>query len=136
MDGHAYLILTSNRYPYVVPKSPPSVQIASDLGSSDYPLILPARCFKSDEIINLPCVRICETELIRYEEQPELLQKETFVSFDVDGTKCEVYRVSAFLTTDREKIYYLVFADEGAEAVAWSSYDFFDLLLKSQRVST
>ncbi len=48
----------------------------------------------------------------------------------------EAFRVSSFLTTGKEKLLYLVFADKGAEAVAYSSFDFFNLLGSSMRVIT
>ncbi len=48
----------------------------------------------------------------------------------------EAFRVSCFLTVEDDKIFYLVFADEGAEAVSYSSSAFFTLLEASQRVIT
>ena len=79
---------------------------------------------------------VSETEFVYYKQHPEQLQKETFVSFNADDGQWEVFRVFAFLTLDGDKIFYLVFADEDPEAVAWSNSDFFNLLCTSQRVLT
>lgn len=102
----------------------------------DYPLVLPARSFKSEEIVGLRRVRVSKTEVVRYKQHPEQLQKETFVSVNADDGQLEFFRVSAFLTLDGDKIFYLIYADEGAEAVAWSNNDFLNLLCTSQRVLT
>jgi hypothetical protein len=86
--------------------------------------------------VGLRRVPITKTELLQYQQHPEQLQKETFVSFNPDDGEWEVFRVFAFLTLDGDKIFYLVFADKGAEAVAWSKDQFFQLLCTSNRVLT
>jgi hypothetical protein len=134
--AHAYSFhFTSKKYPYVFPSRPP-VQITSKPLDSGYPLVLPAPSFKSDEIVGLRRVPITKTELLQYQQHPEQLQKETFVSFNSDDGEWEVFRVFAFLTLDRDKIFYLVFADDDAEAVAWSKDQFLQLLCTSNRVLT
>jgi hypothetical protein len=57
----------------------------------------------------------------------------TFVSTNSEGV--EAFRVASILSSGRkEKLYYLVFSDEGPEAVAHSTDDFFALLASSERV--
>jgi len=121
------------KLPYVFPKSPAvAIHVSSEPTPSDYdyPITLPARAFKSNEVMNLPRVSLQKTELIRYQRCPELLHRETFVSFDED----EVFRIPLFITAGQERIFYVVYADEGAEAVACTSVDLFDLLRTSERI--
>jgi hypothetical protein len=82
--------------------------------------------------MNLPRVLLQETELIQYQRRPEPLQRETFVSFN--EAEYEVFRIPAFITADQERIFYVVFADEGPEAVAFTHVNLFDLLRTSERV--
>ncbi|KAF9012216.1 hypothetical protein BDZ89DRAFT_1077433 [Hymenopellis radicata] len=75
------------------------------------------------------------TDVALYKSNPELLSELTFTASGDMGD--EAFRVSCFLTTlgkDSEKIFYLVHADEGADAFAYSSAHFFTLLETSQRV--
>lgn len=125
----------SKQYPYVFPESP-SVVIhgSSEPVPSDYPTTLAARAFKSKRIMNLPRVSLQETELIQYQRRPELLQRETFVSFNEDEAEYEAFRIPAFITANQQRIFYVVYADEGPEAVACTSINLFDLLRTSERV--
>ena len=84
--------------------------------------------------MNLPRVSLQETELVQYQRRPELLERETFVSFNEDEGEYQVFRVPAFLTAGQERIFYVVYADEGPEAVACTDVDLFDLLRTSERV--
>ncbi|KAH9970524.1 hypothetical protein BGW80DRAFT_1329785 [Lactifluus volemus] len=137
---HVYLefirrkVELDKQYPYVFPPESPSVVIPSEPAKSDYPLTLSARAFGSKEVMNLPRVSLEETDLIQYRRRPELLQRETFVSFNEDEAEYEAFRIPAFLTANQQKIFYVVYADEGPEAVAFSSINLFDLLRTSQRV--
>lgn len=103
---------------------------------SDYPTTLPACAFKSEEVMNLSRVTLQAEEVIHYQRHPELLQRDTFVSLNEDEEEYEVFRIAAFITADQERIFYVVYADEGPEAVAYSSVDLFDsdLLRTSERV--
>lgn len=125
----------SKQYPYVFPEST-SVVIhgSSEPVPSDYPTTLAARAFKSKRIMNLPRVSLQETELIQYQRRPELLQRETFVSFNEDEAEYEAFRIPAFITANQQRIFYVVYADEGPEAVACTSINLFDLLRTSERV--
>ena len=122
----------SKKYPYVFPVKSPAVatHVSSEPTPSDYPTTLPARAFKSNEVMNLPRISLQMTELIQYQRRPELLQRETFVSFNED----EVFRIPVFITAGQERIFYVVYADEGPEAVACTSVDLFDLLRTSERI--
>ena len=121
----------SKKHPYVFPKSPAvAIHLSSEPTPSDYPTALPARAFKSNEVMNLPRVSLQKTELIQYQHRPELLQREIFVSFNED----EVFRIPVFITAGQERIFYVVYADEGPEAVACTSVDLFDLLRTSERI--
>jgi hypothetical protein len=124
----------SKQYPYVFPPESPSVVIPSEPVPSDYPLTLAARAFESKEVMNLPRISLQETDLIQYQRHPELLQTETFVSFGEDEAEYEAFRIPAFITANQEKIFYVVYADEGPEAVSCSSINLFDLLRTSERV--
>lgn len=84
--------------------------------------------------MSLPRVPVQQTELTQYQHHPELLQTETFASFDEDEAEHEIFRIPAFVTADQERIFYVMYADEGPEAVACTSIDLFDLLRTSQRV--
>ncbi|KAF8337222.1 hypothetical protein F5887DRAFT_1078345 [Amanita rubescens] len=99
----------------------------------DYPNTIPARTFKSEEVMNLPCVPIQEVELMQYQRRPELLQKETFVSYNEHDEEYEVFRIPAFVTIDQERIFYMVYADL-PEAFAITSTHLFEDLHTSERV--
>ena len=133
----------SKQHPYVFPESPsvavhvssepaPSEPAPSEPAPSDYPTTLPARAFKSEEVMNLPRVSLQETELIQYQCRPELLQRETFVSFNEDEEEYEAFRIPVFITANQERVFYVVYADEGPEAVACTNL--LDLLRTSERV--
>ena len=84
--------------------------------------------------MNLPRASLQEAELIQYQRRPELLQGETFMSSSEDEEEYQVFRVPAFITASQDKIFYVVYADEGPEAVACTSDELFDLLRTSERV--
>jgi hypothetical protein len=56
------------------------------------------------------------------------------VSFNEDETEYETFRIPMFITAGQERIFYVVYADEGPEAVAFTSINLFDLLRISKRV--
>jgi hypothetical protein len=125
----------SKQHPYVFPESPAAaIHVPSEPAPSDYPATLAARAFQSKEVMNLPRVSVRETELSHYQRHPELLQKDTFVSFNEDQEEYDVFCIPAFITTGQERIFYVVYADEGPEALACTSVDLFDLLRTSERV--
>ncbi|KAF8343486.1 hypothetical protein F5887DRAFT_973233 [Amanita rubescens] len=102
-------------------KSPAAIDVSSEPASSK-------------EVMNLPRVPLQEMELIQYQRCPELLQRETFVSFNEVEAYYEVFRIPAFITADQEIFFYVVYADEGPEAMVCTSVDLFDLLRTSERV--
>ena len=89
---------SSKQYPYIFPQSPAAIHVSSE-PASDYPTTLPACAFKSKEVMNLP--RDPLQELIQYQRCPELLQRETFVSFNEDEADYEVFRIPAFITANQ-----------------------------------
>ena len=119
----------SKKYPYIPP--PPESAAVSSEQPSDYPITLAARAFKSTEVMNLARVSLQETELSEYQHRPDLLQRETFVSFNEDKAEYEAFRIPMFITAGQERIFYVVYADEGPEAVAFTSVHLFDLLRTS-----
>ena len=46
----------------------------------------------------------------------------------------EAFRIPMFITAGQEQIFYVVYADEGPEAVAFTSIHLFDLLRRSELV--
>ena len=131
-------VFLSNKFPY----SPPpdsftaAIQVSSESAPPDYPISLPARAFKITDVNNRPLVPIQKTELIEYQHRPELLQKETFVAIDEEKEEpeYEAYRIPMFIVSGQERIFYVVYADEGSEAVAFTSDNLLDLLRRSKRV--
>jgi hypothetical protein len=127
------------KYPYI-PPPPHSAAVSSEqpsdnLNDFDYPITLAARAFNSTEVMNLPRVSLQETELSKYQNHPELLQRETFVSFNEDEAEYEAFRIPMFITAGQERIFYVVYADGGPEAVALTSIHLFDLLRTSELVT-
>ena len=121
MSINAFL---SKQYPYVFPESPSAViHVSSEPAPSDYPITIAARAFKSKEVMSLRHVSLQERELIQYQRRPELLQRETFMSFDENEAEYEVFRIPAFI----KRIFYVMYAGEGSGAVACTSVNLFDL---------
>ncbi|KAF9019142.1 hypothetical protein BDZ89DRAFT_1073250 [Hymenopellis radicata] len=92
----------------------------------EYPGILPGKPFSWSEIQHYPRTSLLPTDVALYKSNPELLSELTFTASGDMGD--EAFRVSCFLTTlgkDSEKIFYLVHADEGADAFGYSSRHFF-----------
>ncbi|KAF9000808.1 hypothetical protein BDZ89DRAFT_694084 [Hymenopellis radicata] len=108
-----------------VPPAPPA---------DEYPLVLPGQPFSWSDILQYPRESMLPTEVAFYKTNPGPLSELTFTTSGEMGD--EAFRVSSFLTIGTEKIFYLVFADEGAEAVGYSNSDFFTLLGSSKRVIT
>ena len=84
--------------------------------------------------MNLPRVSLQESELIQYQHRLELLHRDTFVFFNEDQGEYEAFHIPTFIITYQEKIFYVVYADEGPEAVACTSINLFDLVCTSERV--
>ncbi|KAM6501540.1 hypothetical protein JOM56_001517 [Amanita muscaria] len=123
------------QYLYGFPEFPAAIPVSSEPEPPDlYPNTLVARPFKSKEVMNLPRVSVQETELIQYQRRPELLLRETFMYFDEDEAKYQVIRIPVFLTADQERLFYVVYADEGPEAFAFISVHLFEILRTSERV--
>ncbi|KAJ7780665.1 hypothetical protein DFH07DRAFT_793094 [Mycena maculata] len=95
-----------------------------------YPMTLPARSLTFEEIGNATRVKVTGTAVAGYQRNPDCLPGHVFVSESSEGV--EAFRVSSILTTENKKtLFYLVFADEGPEAVCHTSEDFFVLLSTS-----
>ena len=133
---HPVNTFSSKQYPYVFSQSPTPIHASSEPEPFIYPNVMTGLAFKSEEIMKLPRVSLQETELILYQRCPELLLKETFVSFNEDEEEFEVIRIPAFLTTAQERICFMVYADQGPDALAINDYHLFDLLRTSERVLT
>jgi hypothetical protein len=84
--------------------------------------------------MDLPRASLQGTELSKYQHRPELLQRETFVFFNEDKAEYEAFRIPMFITAGQERIFYVVYADEGPEAVALTNIHLFDLLRTSKLV--
>ena len=131
---------SSKQIPYVSSQSPAPLHVSSKplrVSSEpefEYPNVTTGPAFKSEEIMKLPRVSLQETELALYRRSPELLLKETFVSFNEEEEEFEVIRIPAFLTTAQEKTFYVVYADQGPEAFAFLDDHLYDLLRTSERV--
>jgi hypothetical protein len=96
-------------------------------------MVLPARGFTFEEIASTERSPVAPAEVSGYRRNPDHLPDSTFVSTNLEGV--EAFRVASILSSGRkEKLYYLVFSDEGPEAVAHSTDDFFALLASSERV--
>ena len=62
-------------------------------------MTLPARAFKSIEVMKLPRVSVQETGLTEYQHRPEL-QRETFVFFIEDQEEYEAFHIPMFITSE------------------------------------
>ncbi|KAJ7769040.1 hypothetical protein B0H14DRAFT_3509540 [Mycena olivaceomarginata] len=84
-------------------------------------------CLK--DIENAERTKLDAAAILEYQRDPESLLGKHFVS-DSDGL--EIYRLASIASTETEdsKLFFLVFADEGPEAVRHSS-EFFSLLATS-----
>ena len=96
-----------------------------------YPLVLDATAFTLEELVSFRRIRVSTTDISKYRRNTDLLTKHTFVTSAPDGSE-KAFRVSTVLTGG-EKLVYVVFADDGPEAVSYSLKDFFDLLSTSKR---
>ncbi len=133
--------------PLVIPQNPHPLLNAESFGSGsnvrtespvdDWPPVLFGKAFSSSDIQDLPTTEILPTELAHYKSHPETLNDLTFMSSDRDMGE-EAFRVSCFLTIgkDAQKVFYVIFADEGRDAFGHASDHFFDLLESSKRVVT
>ncbi|KAJ6494912.1 hypothetical protein DFH09DRAFT_1206226 [Mycena vulgaris] len=98
-----------------------------------YPIGLPGRSFTFDEIGNAARVQVTGAAIAEYRRNPDRLPEEAFVSESPEGL--EAFRVSSILSTEnQDKLFYLVFANEGPETVYHSSDDFFALISTSARL--
>ena len=58
------------------------------------------------------------------------------MTFNEDEAEYEAFRIPMFITAGQERIFYVVYADEGTEAVGFTSILLFDLLRTSKLVSS
>ena len=128
-DPHPLLIqelgLNGNSAPLPLTPAP------ADPVEFEYPVILPGHPFSFKSIASCSRVPLSQDEVNGYRHNPDLIHNFTFVSATAkDGT--EAFQVSAILAIAKEKLFYLVFADEGPEAVSYSYKDFFELLATSE----
>ncbi len=100
----------------------------------EYPIVLPGQPFSWSDILHNIRKLVSPQEFALYQSNPESLSQHMFTASGDMGD--EAFRVSSFLTIGKEKLLYLVFADQGAVAVAYSSSDLFTLLESSMRVIT
>ncbi|KAJ7212283.1 hypothetical protein GGX14DRAFT_564755 [Mycena pura] len=97
-----------------------------------YPLVLDATAFTFEGLGSFQRIRVSADDIARYRRDLGPLTKHTFVMSGPDGSE-KAFRVSAMLLTGGEKMVYVVFADDGPQAVSYSLTDFFDLLSTSER---
>ncbi|KAF8919021.1 hypothetical protein CPB85DRAFT_1557927 [Mucidula mucida] len=99
---------------------------------SEYPVVLPGKPFSWSDILDYSRAPMLPADVACYKRNPGPLSRHTFTTTGDMGD--EAFRVSSFLTIGEQKIFYVVYADAGTEAVSYSSSDFFTLLESSQRV--
>ncbi|KAJ7888780.1 hypothetical protein B0H13DRAFT_2341841 [Mycena leptocephala] len=119
-----------------IPKHPHPL-LAQELGlrqPSNTTAIAPdSRPFEFPMIASAERCPVAPAEVSAYRRNPDRLPDYTFGSTNSEGV--EAFRVASILSSGRkENLYYLVFSDEGPEAVARSTDDFFTLLASSERV--
>ncbi|KAJ6537264.1 hypothetical protein DFH09DRAFT_1324368 [Mycena vulgaris] len=91
-----------------------------DDDADEYPIAMPAAGFTFEEIANLDRAPVSAGDIAAYRQNPATLPIHTSVSSTSDGT--EAFTVSSILTrglNEEKNLLYVVFADEGAEAVAY-----------------
>ncbi|KAJ6539692.1 hypothetical protein B0H19DRAFT_1269976 [Mycena capillaripes] len=92
----------------------------------DHPMTVPARPFNSADLTSSRSIPVTATDLINFKRDHERLLFDGHVFAAEDEGTFKVWSVN--MTADKDKWYYLVFADEGPEGVCYSSDDFFELL--------
>ncbi|KAJ7821655.1 hypothetical protein B0H13DRAFT_2377142 [Mycena leptocephala] len=112
-DIHPFLAQQLARVPAA--ESPfPSL---NDAPSSKYPLVLPAQSFTSESVQQLARTRVMPDNILGYCRNPDPLPSQYFLSSDD-----EYFQVASMVTMGREKmkerLYYVVFADEGQRQYA------------------
>ncbi|KAJ7821531.1 hypothetical protein B0H14DRAFT_2830952 [Mycena olivaceomarginata] len=130
----------SDQHPYdtsqtelASPRRPQMSTPAANDHQLQYPTALPARSLTFDEIGNAARVEVTTAAYAGYRRNYDHLLNEIFVSESSEGI--EAFRVSSILITEnQERLFYLVFAGEGPEAVCHSLEDFFALLSTSARL--
>ncbi|KAH8826754.1 hypothetical protein DL96DRAFT_1680722 [Flagelloscypha sp. PMI_526] len=145
-DNHSYqpshTVIPQNSHPHLarelglrtVGQPSPVTPAVLDLEELDYPPTMPARPFQSQTYTLCTRAPVTREEVEAYRRNPERLPSHVFATPASDGEDEEFFRVAAAMITGKDKVFYLVFADESSEAVAYSSEDFFSLLASSEQL--
>ncbi|KAK7016301.1 hypothetical protein R3P38DRAFT_2993828 [Favolaschia claudopus] len=96
---------------------------------SKYSLGLPALDLNSQDLQSARRTPLQLQEIADFRRNPNPLMDQIFLS-----EAGEFYQVSTIMMSKRANHFYLTFADEGAEAVCYTSGDFFSLLSSSSKV--
>ncbi|KAJ7089776.1 hypothetical protein B0H15DRAFT_271362 [Mycena belliarum] len=123
-DMHPYLAKQLGMAPVETPSAPVTVP------SSLYPLVMPAHPFTAASIHHHIRTSLTAQDIARFRQDPDPLLAGIFISAESD-----IFQVASMAVVAREngmdRLFYLAFADEGPEAVCYSSEDFYNLLQTS-----
>ncbi|KAJ7080746.1 hypothetical protein B0H15DRAFT_953350 [Mycena belliarum] len=123
-DMHPYLAKQLGMAP--VETAPTPVTAPSSL----YPLVMPAVPFTVASVRHHTRTPVTAEDITRFRRNPDPLVAGIFISAET-----ETFQVASMVVVargdGRDRLFYLTFADEGPEAVCYSSEDFFDLLQTS-----
>jgi hypothetical protein len=141
----SYLVIPADPHPTLVrelglngqtpswQKNAPQPSLSPEEFEDDPPLVLAARAFAVKDVIAASRVAVSSDELAAYKCNPDQLPAIYFLSSATPGEE-EAFRLSSILLWKKEKFYYVVFADEGPEAVCHTADAFFELLSTSYRL--
>ncbi|KAJ7917503.1 hypothetical protein B0H13DRAFT_323211 [Mycena leptocephala] len=98
----------------------------------EYPLTLPGREFTSAQIpSDATRARLAPEAVMQYHQNPDPLPGLIFGS-----TEGKVFMLWSIVTTaEKERLFYVLFMDEGSLAIAHSAEDFFMLLKDAEQIS-
>jgi hypothetical protein len=98
----------------------------------EYPLTLPGRGFTSAQIpSDATRARLAPEAVMQYHQNPDPLPGLIFGS-----TEGKVFMLWSIVTTaEKERLFYVLFMDEGSLAIAHSAEDFFMLLKDAEQIS-
>ncbi|KAJ7044897.1 hypothetical protein C8F04DRAFT_1069939 [Mycena alexandri] len=124
-DMHPYLAKQLGIAPVETPSTPSSLD----------PLVMPADPFTAASVRHHIRTPVTAEEITRFRRNPDPLLAGIFISAET-----EAFQVASMVVVARgdgwDRLFYLAFADEGPEAVCYSSEDLFNLLQTSASLTS
>ncbi|KAK7039356.1 hypothetical protein R3P38DRAFT_2899081 [Favolaschia claudopus] len=109
--------------------NPSDPDFGSTMFTDSAPMTWPADAFSYSLVDGCERVPVTKADIRGYKQDPDRLLGLTFISRSEDGDEeLEAFQLAARYLSKQKTVFYVVFADDGPEAVYYGEKEFYEML--------